>query len=408
MATRILFISGSIGLGHAIRDLAIAKSLRERCPGVEIAWLAASPASRAIADAGEKLLPEAADIVDESAVAEAAARGAGLNLVRYAFAARRSWSRNIDVFERVTARERFDLVIGDETYEVALAMRRNPRLKTCPFVMIYDFVGFDPLSNNPLERLGVYLWNRTWSGGRRPRTPPYDLALFVGEEEDVPDRPFGFMLPNRRAWARERYRFIGYVFPFDPGSFGERSAVRARLGYGAEPLVVCSIGGTAVGRRLLDLCASAFPIARRNIPDLRMVLVAGPRLSPDSISAPGGAEVRGYVPALHEHFAAADLVVVQGGGTTTLELTALRRPFIYFPLEGHSEQEVAVTGRLERHGAGVRMTLSKTSPGDLANAILGTIGAAPAYPPIPADGAGQAADLLCALLSSSEDARARG
>lgn len=139
-----------------------------------------------------------------------------------------------------------------------------------------------------------------------------------------------------------------------------------------------------------------------------MMLVAGPRLSPASISVPEGVEVRGYVPALHEHFAAADLVVVQGGGTVTLKLTALRQPFIYFPLEGHSEQEVAVAGRLERHGAGVRMTLSKTSPDDLANAIRETIGTVPAYPPIPADGAGQAADLISTLLASSSDASARG
>jgi predicted glycosyltransferase len=42
-STRVLYISGSIGLGHARRDLAIARELRRLDPGVEIAWLAGEP-----------------------------------------------------------------------------------------------------------------------------------------------------------------------------------------------------------------------------------------------------------------------------------------------------------------------------------------------------------------------------
>jgi len=34
----VLFVSGSIGLGHATRDLAIAAELRRLWPGVEIAF----------------------------------------------------------------------------------------------------------------------------------------------------------------------------------------------------------------------------------------------------------------------------------------------------------------------------------------------------------------------------------
>jgi UDP-N-acetylglucosamine:LPS N-acetylglucosamine transferase len=105
------------------------------------------------------------------------------------------------------------------------------------------------------------------------------------------------------------------------------------------------------------------------------------------------------VPALYEHFAAADLAIVQAGGTATLELTALRRPFICFPLEGHSEQQIVVAGRLARHGAGVRMNLSQTPPQALAKAILANIGKPATYPPIASDGAGKAAELICGLLA---------
>ena len=50
--TKILFMSGSIGLGHITRDLAIARELRRRHGDVELSWLAASPADRVITEAG--------------------------------------------------------------------------------------------------------------------------------------------------------------------------------------------------------------------------------------------------------------------------------------------------------------------------------------------------------------------
>jgi len=395
---RVLFISGSIGLGHITRDLAIAKELRAEHPELELSWLAAPPADQLIKEAGEHLLPEAAKLVDENAIAEQSASGASLNLIRYALGARKQWSRNVDVVTRITRREPYDLIIGDETYEVILAYKRNPRLKTCPFVMIYDFVGFDAMSWNPLEKLGVYFWNRAWSKGYE-ETPSYvDLRLFVGELEDVPDRSFGFMLPGRRDWAARSCRFVGNIFPFDPAGYADRARVRGRLGYGEEPLVICSIGGTAIGRRLLELCGRAYPILREGIPDLRMVLVGGPRLSGDSLAVPDGVETRGYVPDLYEHFAASDLAIVQGGATATLELTALRRPFLFFPIEGHCEQEVQVAARLARHQAGVRMTFSRTTPQTLATTVAANIGREVAYPPIATDGAQRAAKLICGLL----------
>ncbi|MFX0062539.1 MAG: glycosyltransferase [Candidatus Hermodarchaeota archaeon] len=62
-----------------------------------------------------------------------------------------------------------------------------------------------------------------------------------------------------------------------------------------------------------------------------------------------------YVPNLYEHFAASDLVITQGGGTATLELTALKRPFIYFPIQEQFEQRIHIAERLVYHQAGVKM-----------------------------------------------------
>ena len=129
----------------------------------------------------------------------------------------------------------------------------------------------------------------------------------------------------------------------------------------------------------------------------RMILVCGPRLANDSMKVPDGVEVRGYVPALYEHFAASDLAIVQGGATSTLELTALNRPFLFFPIEGHFEK-AHVAERLARHKAGVRMSYVKTTPESLAEAVISNLGKDMSYPPIDTNGAKNAAQLICQLL----------
>jgi len=397
---KILFISGSVGLGHVLRDLAIVRELRTLEPEIEVSWLASGAAKDVIMNAGEKLLPEAAEWADDNDPAEAAATtGFHMNVISYLLKAKKAWSHNVEVFRKVTASLPFDLVVGDEAYEVNVALKEDPGLKTFAYAAIYDFVGVDSMSVNPIEKLGVYVWNRSWSKGYKRPASYVDATLFVGELEDIPDRKFGPFLPNRREWARYRgLKYLGYVFPFDPAAYADKAKVRAASGYGPGPLVVCAIGGTSIGRNLLELCGQAYPIARRAVPSLRMVLVCGPRLNPSSLSAPDGVEVRGYVPKLYEHFAACDLAIVQGGGTTTLELTALRRPFIYFPLEGHFEQQVMVAGRLARHGAGIKLRYSATTPESLAALIEANIGKEAAWPAIPTDGARNGARILRDLL----------
>jgi Glycosyltransferase family 28 C-terminal domain len=402
-STRVLYISGSIGLGHARRDLAIASELRRLDPAVEIVWLAGEPASQVIAEAGETLLPESVAYGDETGVAEDAAEGFSLNLLgRFALRAQGAWKRAVATFEEVSARHSYDLLIGDETYEINAALGKRPELKKAPFVMIYDFVGLDAMSRNPLERLITYRGNWVWGGGPRGKPPTHeDLALFIGELEDVPDKPFGLWLPNRREYARRYYHFVGYAFPFDPADYADKEKIRSALGYNEErSLIVCAVGGTAIGAELLRLCAASYPHIQERVKDSRMVLVCGPRIDPAAVQAPSGVEVHGYVPRLYEHFAACDVAVVQGGGTTTLELTALRRPFIYFPLEGHFEQNLDVAERLARHRAGQRLLYSKTTPERLAETVVRLLGHEANWPPIPTDGARRAAELINQLMGT--------
>jgi UDP-N-acetylglucosamine:LPS N-acetylglucosamine transferase len=216
--------------------------------------------------------------------------------------------------------------------------------------------------------------------------------------EDIPDRPFGFLVPNRRDFAKSRYAFIGYILPFLPDVFADQGQLRAEFGYGQGPPIICSIGGTSVGKELLELCAAAWPELQSRLPSAQLVLVCGPRVDPATLSPPDCVRVQGYVPGLYRHFAACDLAIVQGGGTTTLELTALRQPFLYFPLEGHCEQEGDVCRRLIRHGAGERMTLSKTTPHELADRALACLNRKATWAEIPTDGARRGAQAIVNLM----------
>jgi hypothetical protein len=393
---RALYVSGSIGLGHVARDLAVARELRLLIPHIDIRWLAGPPASDELTRQGEVLVPECNDYRCETDQAEASVRGGHLNLTRYVYRALGGWLHNARVLGRTARRGEFDVTIGNETYEVVVAhvvgMKVLPR--NIPFVMMYDFYGMDTATTGFIERLGAWGLNFVWAQEGRITGRRHNAAIFFGEIDDVPSRPFGLFLPNRREYAGSHVEFVGYPLGFNLDTVSDRASLRVALGYGPEPIVICTVGGTAVGRTLLELCGRAYPSLAERLPGVRMILVCGPRIDPFSLKVPEGPERCGMVPGLYKYLAVCDLAVIQGGGTTSLELTALRRPFLFFPVEGQSEQEITVANRLARHGAGVRMSPSSTTPESLAEAILDTIDHDPAYPPIRTDGTRRAAEVI--------------
>ena len=398
---RILFVSGSFGLGHVTRDLSIARALRSLSPGIEIVWLAGEPAKSALRDAGQTLHPSADLYMSDSDPADRAATTGGLNVLRYLLRARAHWTANARLVEEIVRAERFDALVGDETYEVTVGLVRKEITLSLPYVVILDFIGLDAMTRGVVERLGTTLWNRMWARDREVFAGGRNRALFIGQADDIPDRPLGIGLPSRREHARRTYRFLGYVLPFELAEVADRDALRKELGYSDGPLVVASVGGTSVGRDLLEACGRALPLLRTRLPDLQMVLVCGPRIPPESVDVPPGATVLGYVPRLYRHLAASDLAVIQAGGTTTLELTALRRPFVYVPVEGQCEQEIAVCGRLARHGAGIRLSRRDLTPERVAAVILENLGAKASWPPIPVDGAAVGARLILEAIEAA-------
>jgi UDP:flavonoid glycosyltransferase YjiC (YdhE family) len=96
--------------------------------------------------------------------------------------------------------------------------------------------------------------------------------------------------------------------------------------------------------------------------------------------------------------AVCDLAVIQGGLTTAMELTANRRPFLYFPLRHHFEQNFHVRHRLQRYRAGRCMRYEAETSETIATAIAEEIGLRTDYLPVETDGAMRAAQLIAELL----------
>ena len=395
---RALFVCSPIGLGHVRRDLAIADELRRLRPDLEIDWLTQDPVTRVLAERGERVHPASRWLASESAHFEAEAGEHDL----HAFQALRRMDEimvaNFHVFHDVVAEQAYDLWAVDEGWEIDQFLFDNPELKRAPYVWLADFVGVQPMADGgPAEAVLAADFNaeRVERQRRHPRLR--DRSIFVGNPGDLVTTPLGPGLPTVREFARERYSFAGYVSGWSPPA--DRAELRAELGYRPDERVcLVTVGGSGVGGPLLRRVAAAFPAAARRVPGLRMVAVAGPRIDPASIRVPGRVEVRGYLPELHRHLAACDLAVVQAGLTTTMELVAARRPFVYVPLEHHFEQQIHVPQRLAQYRAGRRLAYADTDPDRLADAIATEIDRPVDYRPVETDGAARAAAMLAELL----------
>jgi pimeloyl-ACP methyl ester carboxylesterase/predicted glycosyltransferase len=397
---RALYISSPIGLGHARRDVAIARELRLLHPDLEIDWLAQDPVTRVLQGEGERIHPASAHLANESRHIESESAEHDLHCFQALRRMDEILAANFMLFHDVVRDERYDLWIGDEAWELDYYLHENPREKRVPFAWLTDFVGFLPMDDGgERERFVTADYNADMVDHIARHPEVRDQALFVGNPDDIVPERLGPELPMIRDWTEHNFDFTGYVTGFDPADLGERTKLRAELGYGDDERVcIVTVGGSGVGAHLLRRVIAAFPQARESVPELRMIVVAGPRIDPQSLPSHAGLEVVPYVHNLYRHLAACDLAVVQGGLTTSMELTAQKRPFLYFPLRHHFEQNFHVRHRLERYGAGRHMDFEDSPPEQIAAAIAQDIGREVDYRDVEVDGAGRAARRLAELL----------
>jgi pimeloyl-ACP methyl ester carboxylesterase/predicted glycosyltransferase len=395
---RALYISSPIGLGHARRDVAIAKELRKLHPDLEIDWLAQHPVTKVLEAEGERIHPASAELANESTHIESESDEHDLHVFQAIRRMDEILVANFMLFLDIVREEPYDLWIGDEGWEVDYFLHENPELKSASYVWLTDFVGWLPMPDGgEREKFVTSDYNAEMIEhiARFPRIR--DRAVFVGNPDDVVPDSFGDGLPKIRDWTEQHYDFAGYVTGFEP--VADREKLRHELGYAPnEQVCIVTVGGSGVGGHLLRRVIDAFPQAKELVPELRMVVVAGPRIDPASLPQLPGLEIHAYVHELYRHLAACDLAVVQGGLTTAMELTANGRPFLYFPLRHHFEQNFHVRHRLAQYGAGRCMDFETDGPEEIATAIAEEIGREVEYRPVETDGAARAAKLIAELL----------
>ena len=313
---RALFVSSPIGLGHARRDVAIADELRKLVPRLEIDWLAQDPVTRVLQAHRERIHPASRELASESEHIE---QEAGAHRLHVFEAFRRMdeiFLSNFMVFLEAVRERDYDVLIGDEAWEIDYFLHENPELKRAAYVWLTDIVGWLPmpaLGERDAALTADYNAEMIEQIERFPRVR--DRSIFIGRRDDVVPGTFGPGLPEIREWTERHYQFTdGYILGLDQGSVGDRDELRRRLGYRDDEIVcIASVGGSGVGAELLARLMRAYPAIRQRTPSLRMVAVAGPRIDVTALPEVEGVEVRQFVPDLDVHLAACDVALTQGG-----------------------------------------------------------------------------------------------
>ena len=397
---KVLYISSPIGLGHARRDVAITQSLRVLRDDVQVDWLAQHPVTRVLEQAGETVHPASAWLASESGHIESESGEHDLHCFEALRRMDEVLVNNFHVFDDVARDGDYDLVVGDEAWDVDHFLHENPELKRYAYAWLTDFVGYLPMPDDDERGRRVaadYNAEMIEHIERFPRLR--DRAIFVGNPSDIVPDGFGAGLPEIRDWTEQHYDFSGYITGIDPVAVADRRRLRADLGWSPDERVcMVTVGGSGVGSHLLRRVTDAYDAARAAVPGLRMVVVTGPRLDAGVIRSAPGLDVHTYVPDLYRQLAACDLAVVQGGLTTTMELTASGTPFVYVPLRHHFEQNFHVRHRLEQYGAGRCLEYDALTPDTMAATIVEELGRETAYRPVESDGADRAAGMLAELL----------
>ena len=399
-AKKALYLSSPIGLGHARRDIAITRELRKLRPDLEVDWLAQDPVTRLLKARGERIHPLSSRLASETRHIELESGEHELHCFQAIRGMDEVLIANFMIFQDAVDEGGYHLVIADEAWDIDHFWHEHPELKKAKLAWFTDFVGYLPMpAGGDHEAFLTADYNAEMIEHIERHPGVRDRAIFVGEPEDVIPRSFGKDLPAMRDWVPRHFDFAGYVIGEHPQMFGPRADLRQSLGYRPDERVcIVTVGGSGVGAHLIKRILQSWPMARAKLPELRMILVAGPRIDPRTLDVPASVEVHAFVPNLDRHLAACDLALVQGGLTTCMELTAAGTPFIYFPLKNHFEQNFHVAHRLDLYGAGRRMEFATSTPDMIADAMVAALKTPATFKPVEAGGAARAARMLADLI----------
>ena len=196
---RALYLSSPIGLGHARRDLAIARELRNLHPDLQVDWLAQDPVTRLIEANGERLHPLSARLASETRHIELESGEHELHCFEAIRRMDEVLIHNFMIFQDAVEGSGYDLVIADEAWDIDHHWHEHPELKRAKLAWFTDFVGYVPMpSGGAREALLTTDYNAEMIEHIERHPGVRDRAIFVGNPEDIIPLTFGTDLPQMR------------------------------------------------------------------------------------------------------------------------------------------------------------------------------------------------------------------
>jgi hypothetical protein len=210
---RALYLSSPIGLGHARRDLAIARELRARRPELKIDWLAQDPVTRLLEANGERIHGGSRLLASETTHIEEESGEHDLNCFQAIRNMDEILIRNFMVFQEAVESDEYDLVIADEAWEIDHYWHEHPELKKAQMAWLTDFVGWVPMpAGGEREAMLTTDYNAERIGHVEGHPELRDRAIFVGNRDDIAPLGFGRDLPAMRDWVPKHFDFSGYIW----------------------------------------------------------------------------------------------------------------------------------------------------------------------------------------------------
>jgi hypothetical protein len=268
---RLLWAVSSVGLGHVMRDLAVVRQLRRRA-AVEVDWLAPAPAGEFLRRRGCTVVPQSDSLLGSGRLYDRifATRTDDFNLMEYVAGDTRLHRHDFQVSAGAWRDTDYDAPVADEAFWLLSGFASGWSPKPAPFVFLTDFIGTKAMTSRPDERLRSWYQNLRFTFSHRGP----DAYVYIGSAGEIPNEPFGPLLPRRRGWAEQHCRFVKPVVGFDPKSRPERVGLRRRLGLPSEgPLFLAAVGPHGGRRTRTAHLIEVLDQLRGRHPDATFVLV---------------------------------------------------------------------------------------------------------------------------------------
>ena len=349
-----------------MRDIAIAGRLHGMAD-IEIDWLVPDPGGEFMRYRGYNVLDYSGQFSGSGKVYAQIFNGSTkeFNLMRYIKADTRLHKHDFLVSKKAWEDKAYDVIVGDEAFWLLTGFASRWAKKPAPFISITDFIGVKSLQ--PSMRDNLFAWYNNLKFSMSFMGP--DIYIYIGQAEEIPDESMGFLLPNRRSWAKRHCRFVRPIVNFDPAALPGKSTLREQLGLPVNKILfLATVGPEGDYKKRTTDIEAVLEFLRRDYPDAYFILVTPAAGNKDWI------QYHGYLDRLYEYFAAADFVITQSGYGKVAELTALGIPFLVIPLDFHFEQEFMMAHRLEHYGVGSIATLRNNSPQAIAEMVLQNMG----------------------------------